>query len=197
MRFIIATHNGHKLKELKRILEPLGIDAVTDRDLGITLSEAEETGSTFAENAEIKATSGCRESGLPCIADDSGLAVDALGGEPGVYSARYAGEHGDDEANIVKLLTKLADIPEEKRTARFVCSICVVFPDGRKLTVEGKSEGRIGYEKRGEGGFGYDPVFMFGDRSFSELSAEEKDEVSHRGHALRALARELPKYIND
>ncbi len=190
-KILIATHNKHKLAEMERILVPMGYEVVTDTDIGISLTDVEETGTTFIENARIKAESGCKESGLICIADDSGLAVDVLGGAPGVYSARYSGVHGDDEANIVKLLNELKDVPDEERTARFMCSICVTFPDGTEVTAEGKCEGKIGYEKRGENGFGYDPVFMMGDNSFAELSADEKDAISHRGNALKALKEKM------
>lgn len=195
MKFIIATHNKKKLAEMQRILAPLGIKAVTDTMLGIELTDAEETGKTFSENAQIKAVSGCNESGYPCIADDSGLCVDALDGAPGVYSARYNGVHGDDEANIIKLLENLKDVPDDKRGAHFACAVCVAFPDGRKIHVYGKCEGKIGYEKKGEGGFGYDPIFMVGDRSFAEYTSEEKDEISHRGNALRELVKVLPQYV--
>ncbi len=195
MKILIATHNQKKKAELQRILLPLGVEIVTDSDLGIALTEVEETGETFAENSLLKAQSGCDESGLPCIADDSGLVVDALGGAPGVYSARYAGVHGDDEANIDKLLHELRDVPTEKRTARFVCAATCVFPDGRVLAVTGEVNGLIAYERHGTGGFGYDPVFMVGDRSFGEFTAEEKDEISHRGNALRALAAALEKAL--
>ncbi len=193
MRILIATHNKHKLSEMARILEPMGYEVVTDTDLGFTLTEAEENGSTFLENARIKAESGCKESGLPCIADDSGLCVDALGGEPGVFSARYSGEHGDDKVNNEKLMFNLKDVPDENRTARFVCAICVSFPDGSEITAEGACEGKIGYEYRGNNGFGYDPLFMVGDKSFAELSAEEKDAISHRGNALKKLEKLLSK----
>ena len=192
MKIIIATPNKHKLTEMSRILEPMGYEVVTDRDIGIELTDVEENGETFLENARIKAESGCRESGLPCIADDSGLCVDALNGEPGVYSARYSGEHGNDAANNEKLLFNLKDVPDEKRTARFVCAICVSFPDGSEITAEGVCEGKIGYEYKGSNGFGYDPLFMVGDRSFAEFSAEEKDAVSHRGNALKKLKELLP-----
>lgn len=193
MKILIATHNKHKLGEMSRILEPMGYEVVTDTDLGFVLTEAEENGSTFLENARIKAESGCKESGIPCIADDSGLCVDALGGEPGVFSARYSGEHGDDKGNNEKLLLKLKDVPDEKRTARFMCAICVSFPDGSEITAEGACEGKIGYEYRGNNGFGYDPLFMVGDKSFAELSASEKDAVSHRGNALKKLEKLLSK----
>lgn len=196
MNFIIATHNKKKLGEMERILAPLGINAVTAEQVGLTLTDAEETGETFEENAYIKAKSGCDESNMPCIADDSGLMVDALSGAPGVYSARFSGVHGDDEANIDKLLSLLKDVPEEKRTARFKSAVCCVFPNGDVITVSGTCEGRIGFERRGNGGFGYDPVFMVKDKSFAELSADEKDKISHRGNALNNLKAELEKYLN-
>lgn len=193
MKILIATHNKHKLSEMARILEPMGYEVVTDTDLGFTLTEAEENGATFLDNARIKAESGCKESGIPCIADDSGLCVDALNGEPGVFSARYSGEHGDDKANNEKLLFNLKDVPDEKRTARFMCAICVSFPDGSEITAEGACEGKIGYEYRGCNGFGYDPLFMVGEKSFAELSADEKDAISHRGNALKKLEKLLSK----
>ena len=196
MKFIIATHNRKKLEELRRILAPLGISAVTAQEVGLTLTDAEETGETFEENAYIKAKSGCDESGMPCIADDSGLMVDALSGAPGVYSARFSGVHGDDEANIDKLLSMLGDLPDEKRTARFKSAVCCVFPNGDIIRAEGTCEGKIGFERKGDGGFGYDPVFMVGDKSFSQLTAEEKDAVSHRGNALRLFKIEIEKYLN-
>ena len=192
MKIIIATHNKHKLQEMSRILSPMGYEVVTDRDLGIELTDAEENGETFLDNARIKAESGCRESGLPCIADDSGLCVDALGGAPGVFSARYSGTHGDDDGNNRKLLSELEGIPTEKRTAHFACAICVSFPDGSEVTATGKCEGYIGYEKKGTNGFGYDPLFMVGDRSLAEMTAEEKDAISHRGNALKELQKILP-----
>lgn len=196
MKFIIATHNRKKLEELRRILAPLGISAVTAQEVGLTLTDAEETGETFEENAYIKAKSGCDESGMPCIADDSGLMVDALSGAPGVYSARFSGVHGDDEANIDKLLSLLGDLPDEKRTARFKSAVCCVFPNGDVIRAEGTCEGKIGFERKGDGGFGYDSVFMVGDKSFSQLTAKEKDAVSHRGNALRLFKIEIEKYLN-
>ncbi len=195
MKFIIATHNLAKLAEMQRILSPLGVEVSTADMLGITLTDVEETGTTFKENAFLKAKSGCLESGLPCIADDSGLVVDCLNGEPGVYSARYSGEHGNDEANNRKLLKNLEGIPEKERTARFVCSVCVFFPDGRTLAVDGTCEGRIGFEKKGSNGFGYDPLFFVGETSLAEMTAAEKDAISHRGNALRKLSKVLPNYL--
>ena len=195
MKFIIATHNMKKQAEMQRILAPLGIEVLTAEMAEIELTDVEETGTTFKENAFLKAKSGCDESKMPCIADDSGLCVDYLDGAPGVYSARFSGVHGNDEANIEKLLSLLKDVPEEKRTAHFTSAVCVCFPDGRSLEIEGICKGYIGYEKKGESGFGYDPVFVVGDKTFAELSSEEKDKISHRGNALRELVRLLPEYI--
>lgn len=193
MKYIIATHNMKKRNELARILEPLGVEVLTAEQAGIELTDVEETGTTFEENARLKSESGCKESGMPCIGDDSGLVVDALDGAPGVYSARYAGDHGNDPANIALLLENMKDVPDEKRTARFMCTVCCTYPDGREIVVNGTCEGKIGYEPKGDGGFGYDPVFMVGDKSFAELTAEEKDKISHRGNALKALAEALAK----
>lgn len=195
MKILIATHNNKKKAELQRILLPLGVEVVTDSDIGITLTDVDETGTTFEENSLLKAKSGCEESGLPCIADDSGLAVDALGGEPGVYSARYAGVHGDDGRNNAKLLDKLKDVPDQKRTARFVCAATCVFPDGRQIAVRGECEGKIAFSPDGNGGFGYDPLFVVDGRTFASMTSEQKDKISHRGKALRMLADELEKIL--
>lgn len=189
MDFLIATHNRKKQAEMQRLLGPLGISVKTAEDLGFELTEAEENGATFAENARIKALSGCKESGLPCIADDSGLCVDYLNGAPGIYSARYSGN--GDKQNNEKLLNELEGVEKEKRTAHFECSISCCFPDGREITAEGKCFGYIGFEEQGDGGFGYDPLFITEKGSFGELSAEEKDEISHRGNALRELKEKL------
>lgn len=191
MDFLIATHNKKKQAEMQRMLSPLGIKVKTAEDLGIELTEAEENGATFYENARIKALSGCKDSGLPCIADDSGLCVDYLNGEPGIFSARYSGEHGNDEQNNRKLLKELENVEKEKRTAHFVCSISCCFPDGREISAEGKCYGYIGFEKQGNGGFGYDPLFITENGCFGELTAEEKDKISHRGMALRILKEKL------
>ena len=196
MRFILASHNQKKLVEMQRILSPLGVEVITAEMAGCELTDVEETGETFRENAILKAQNGCAETGYPCIADDSGLCVDALDGAPGVYSARFSGVHGDDEANIQKLLQELNGVPVSKRSAHFTCAVCVCFPDGRTLEIDGRCEGYIGFEKKGSDGFGYDPVFMVGEKSFAELSAAEKDAVSHRGNALRMLVRALPEYID-
>ncbi len=195
MKYIIATHNHKKLAELSRILVPLGIEAVTDRDLGIAITEVEENGTTFEQNAFLKASSACKESGLPAVADDSGLCVDALDGAPGLYSARYAGEGASDAEKIEKLLDALKDVPENERTARFVSVICCVFPDGNTLYARGECEGMIAFEPHGNGGFGYDPVFLVGDKSFAAMTAEEKDAVSHRGQSLRAFPKTLSEYL--
>ena len=187
--FVMATHNKHKITELQRILEPLGIQVTTAE-----LPEVEETGTTFEENAQLKARSACRATGLPSVADDSGISVDALGGAPGVYSARYAGPDATDADRNQKLLCELQDTPDEKRTARFVSAICCAFPDGSEITVTGVCEGRVARSPRGEDGFGYDPIFLVGKKTYAELSPSEKDAVSHRGKALRQLAERLREH---
>ncbi len=199
MRYIIATHNQDKLVELTRILEPLGIEAVTDRDLGMVLPEVEETGTTFAENALLKAASACAATGLPAIADDSGIAVDALNGGPGIYSARYGGPDATDKDRNRKLLGELDGLPPEKRGAHYVCAVCCVFPDGSEpLAAEGEMHGVIGTEERGERGFGYDPLMIVADgKTVAELTEEEKDAISHRGNALRAFREALRKRIGE
>lgn len=189
MELMIGTHNQNKVKEFRRILEPLSIEIRSAE-----LPEVEETGTTFAENAFLKASAASRETGRPAVADDSGLMVDALGGAPGVYSARYAGEGASDEARIVKLLNALCGLPAEKRAAKFVCSICCVFPNGDKITAEGECPGAIAFEPRGRDGFGYDPVFLVGEKTYAELSGDEKDKISHRGKALRLFAEKLKDY---
>ena len=193
--FLIATHNMKKRDELYRILSPLGIDVKTADQLGIEITDVDETGETFYENALLKAQSGCCESGMPCVADDSGLAVDYLVGAPGVYSARFAGEHGNDEKNNQKLLKLLTDVEVPERTARFVSVVCCVFPNGDIISARGECKGYIGFEPKGNGGFGYDPLFMVGDKSFAELTPEEKDALSHRGNALRLLSEKLKDYF--
>ncbi len=194
MNFVIASNNQKKVEELSRILKPLGIYAKTAAQLGTTLDEVEETGETFKENAEIKAKAACERTGLPAIADDSGLVVDALGGKPGIYSARYAGENATDEEKIEKLLGELRDSGSTNRDARFECVICCYFPNGEKLFAFGKCDGTIGYAPRGNDGFGYDPIFFIdGNKTFAELTDTQKDAVSHRGRALRELAELLQK----
>ena len=186
MRIILATNNKNKVREVGEILSPMGYEVVSQSDAGIDI-DVEENGTTFEENAFLKADAVHKLSGDICIADDSGLEVDYLNGEPGVYSARYA-EPGH---RCQKVLDKLEGVPDEKRTARFVCCICFIGRDGTSKTFRGTCEGRIGHEKRGTNGFGYDPIFMVGDKSFAEISAEEKNGMSHRGAALRMLAEYL------
>ena len=194
MIFAAATNNAKKLKEIQRILNALGHDAKTLKDLGINI-EIEEDGTTFAENALIKAKTIAEICKMPTISDDSGLEVDYLDGAPGVYTARYAGEGCTDDDNIDKLLDALNGVEKEKRTARFVSSVCLYIPqeNGRAEyeICTGKCEGWIGWERMGNGGFGYDPVFMVGEKSYSEMAAEEKDAISHRGKALRMLGEKI------
>lgn len=187
MRYVIATHNKGKLVEFRRLLEPMGIEAVT-----MDITEPEETGKTFAENAFIKAEAACRETGLPAVADDSGLCVDYLGGAPGIYSARFA-EPGKRRLTV---LEKLKGVPEEQRGAHFVSAVCCVFPNGDRIEAEGKCFGKIAFESRGENGFGYDSIFQQGDVTFGELTAEEKDARSHRGHAFAEFERKLREYLS-
>lgn len=195
MDFILATNNMKKLAEMQRILSPLGINVVTAKMMGITLEDVEENGETFEDNAKLKAHAACRETGMPAIADDSGLCVDYLNGAPGVYSARFAGEHGNDEKNNDLLLEKLEGVPEEKRTAHYVCAVCCTFPDGREIVVRGECGGVIGFQRDGDQGFGYDPLFLVNGKSFGRYTAGEKDEISHRGKALRLLTEELEKIL--
>ena len=189
MRIVLATGNAKKRAELERILDGVGVELVPMTELG--LEGAEETGETFEENALIKARAVAQETGLPALADDSGLEVDALNGEPGVHSARYAGaEDGDgDLANNEKLMAELAGLPEEMRTARFVCVAALVAPDGREWTTRGVMEGTIIDEPHGEHGFGYDPYFIADGMGVTnaELEPEEKDLASHRVKAFRAI----------
>ena len=194
MDMIIATHNKHKVEEFSRILAPLGVTIRT-----AALTEAEETGTTFRENAYLKAKSACDETGLPCIADDSGLSVDALDGAPGVYSARYMGEKTSYEIKNWNLIHRLDGVPEEKRTARFVCVIAAVLPDGRTLTAEGTMEGVIAHEPAGAGGFGYDPILMLPEygKTSAEITMDEKNAISHRGKALRAMKKRLAEEIGE
>ncbi len=195
MKYVIATHNAHKLIELRRILLPLGIEAVTDRDLGLELPEVEETGTTFAENAYLKAASACAFTGLPAIADDSGLVVDALDGRPGVYSARYGGEEATDDDRNRLLLGEMKDVPPGQRQARFISAVCCVFPNGDVLRSEGAFEGEIAYAPAGENGFGYDPIFLVGERTSAQMSPAQKDAVSHRGKALAVFSDLLAEYL--
>ena len=207
MDFILATNNMKKLAEMQRILSPLGINVVTAKMLGIELPEVVEDGDTFEANAKIKAESACKITGLPAIADDSGLCVDYLGGYPGIYSARFANieihgnecvdneKNADDEDNNNLLLEKLQGVAENDRTAYYVCAISCIFPDGKEISVRGECHGIIGFERDGNAGFGYDPLFIINGKSFGKYEGEEKDKISHRGKALRFLAGELKKII--
>lgn len=182
-RLIVATNNKGKLKEFCRILTPLGIEVVSPSDLGIVF-EVEETGQTFAENARIKAQALHEMTGLPAIADDSGLCVDYLNGRPGVYSARYMGEDTPHSQKIIGLLKELDGVPANQRSARFVAAICCIIDSDTVLECEGICEGHIAFAPKGDGGFGFDPVFLMGEKTFAELSPDEKDSNSHRGKAL-------------
>ena len=208
MKICAATGNAGKLRELRRILEAQGHEVVSQKELGITI-EPDETGTTFAENALIKAETICKASGLPTIADDSGLCVEALNGAPGVYSARYCGRHGDDEANNDKLLEAMKDIPAGQRGAKFVAAVCFILPDGRHLTCVGECPGSVAFARlAGDYGFGYDPLFIPADcgvgktgrrpntegRSYAQLTPDEKDAISHRGNALAEMEQKLPGY---
>ncbi|MEZ0448220.1 RdgB/HAM1 family non-canonical purine NTP pyrophosphatase [Cellulomonas sp. ICMP 17802] len=199
-RLVLATHNAHKVGELRAILAPVlpGLDpesVVGARDVGAP--EPVEDGVTFTENALLKARALAAFTGLPAVADDSGLAVDVLGGAPGIFSARWAGRHGDDAANLTLLLAQLADIAEPHRRARFVCAAALVTPDGFEHVETGTLEGVLATEPRGAGGFGYDPILVpVGEtRSCAELSPEEKNAISHRGTAFRALVPTLVRVL--
>lgn len=199
MKLVIATHNEHKVKEFSRILEPLGIEVITAE-----ISEPDETGKTFMENAFIKAESACKETGMPAVADDSGICVDALGGAPGIYSARYGSEglapdeySLDDVGRLNKLLDDMKNVDDDNRAGNFTSAICCVFPNGDVIEAEGICEGTIAREAIGNKGFGYDPIFMQDGISFGTLSDEEKDKRSHRGKALRLFAEKLEKYLEE
>ena len=194
MVFAVATNNQKKLKEIQRILDSFGITAKTLKELDINI-EIEENGTTFEENAVIKAKAIAQICALPTISDDSGLEVDALNGAPGVYTARFAGEHATDDENIDKLLSELEGVEKADRTARFVSAVCLYMPDGRNTVCRGTCEGWIGWERIGDGGFGYDPVFMVDETSYSQMSPEAKDAVSHRGSALRQLKEKISEFI--
>ncbi len=195
MKLVLASKNPGKLQELREILGELGVEVLLETDVGLDL-EVEETGTSFEENALLKADAVYKASGLPAVADDSGLVVDALEGAPGIYSARFGGLHSDPE-RIALLLQKLEGIPRERRTARFVSAIACRLPDGRCVTARGTCEGLITDAPRGTGGFGYDPVFLEPSlgRTFAELAPAEKHAVSHRGKALRAFSKRLKEAI--
>lgn len=184
-KIILASNNKHKVDEIKTILNKYGIEVLSLKEVGIEV-EVEEDGTTFEENALKKASEICKLTKLPCIADDSGLEVFALNGAPGVYSARFAGEHGNYKKNNQKLLELLKDVPYDKRDARFVTVIAFVTDDGDKILARGEVFGKIAFEEKGENGFGYDPLFIYPElnKTFAQLSPEEKNKISHRRRAL-------------
>ena len=194
MKFVLATHNPGKLREMGEILRDLGVEVVSPAALGIPV-DVEETGTTFLENALLKAKAICRAANLPAIADDSGLCVDALNGAPGVYSARYGGEGLDDRGRCMLLLNSMRGATT--RAAHFSCAVACVFPNGDTLTAEGRCDGSIAYAPLGDGGFGYDPVFLLPGtgKTFGQLSQEEKSAVSHRGKALKEFAGKLETHL--
>ena len=195
MKVILASQNQHKLVELSAILSQLGFEIALESEYGLHV-DVDETGTTFEENSLLKAEAVMKASGMPVLADDSGLMVDALDGAPGVYSARY-GHKSSDAERIAYLLENLKDVPAERRTAKFVCVITCRWPDGRRIVARGECPGQILFAPKGTGGFGYDPVFFVPGlrKTFAQLTAEEKNAISHRGNALRAFAVELKEYL--
>ena len=193
-KFVLATHNPGKLAEMKAILSGLGVEVLSPAEAGVEV-DVEETGTTFAENAMLKAKAVCAAAGLPAIADDSGLCVDALNGGPGVYSARYGGEGLDDRKRCLLLLRNLRG--QTTRAAHFTCAVACAFPNGDALEAEGRCDGAIAFAPMGEGGFGYDPVFLLPEKgkTFGQIGPEEKSAVSHRGKALAAFAGKLGTYL--
>ena len=189
MKLVLASKNRHKLVEMQTILGQLGLEVVLENEVGVDV-DVEETGTTFEENALLKAKAVMEASGMAAIADDSGLEVDALNGAPGVYSARYGGKDSD-AARTAYLLENMADVPEEKRTARFVSAIACALPDGRIVTARGTCEGRILFQTRGDNGFGYDPVFYVPElgMTFAEADGAQKNAISHRGNALKEFCK--------
>ena len=191
-KFVLASENPGKISEMRDVLSGLGIEVISKKEAGIEM-DIEETGTTFMENALLKAVAVCRASGLPAIADDSGLAVDALDGGPGVYSSTYGGGHLSDSERCAFLLKKMENM--EQRSAKFVCTIVCAYPDGSMISAEGECCGEIMTAPRGENGFGYDPVFLVNgmSKTMAELPQEEKNKLSHRGKALREFAGNLER----
>lgn len=196
MKIIFATGNENKLREIRQITENMGIEIVSMKDAGY-YTEVEETGTTFEENAYLKASAIAKKCNLPTLADDSGLEIDYLNKEPGIYSSRFMGEDTPHSVKNAELLRRMEGVPDEKRTARFVCAICFVRPDGSSETVRATMEGRVAYKSAGKNGFGYDPIFFLPERgcTSAELSPEEKNAISHRGKALRMMRDILEKEI--
>ena len=195
---VLATRNQGKIAEMQRLLDSLSSEIQVRSSFEFNLGDVEETGSTFEENALLKATTIARATGFPALADDSGLCVDVLGGAPGIFSARWAGTHGDDQANIEKLLGDLRKIPSEQRSAKFVCVIALALPNGESEVVRGELNGEIRFEPSGTNGFGYDPIFqpLGHQRTLAEMEPEEKDSISHRGFALREIAPRIAPFIS-
>lgn len=201
-KIIFATGNKGKIKEIQMILADLGVEVITMKEAGIEI-DIEENGNTYEENALIKCRAVAahpvtKKEGCIVMADDSGLEIEYLNNEPGIYSARYMGEDTSYRIKNANLIERLAGVPDEKRTARFVCAIAAILPDGKEITTRGIIEGIIGYEEKGSNGFGYDPIFYvpkFG-RTTAELTEEEKNQVSHRGNALKLMKEELKKYAD-
>jgi XTP/dITP diphosphohydrolase len=197
-RLVLATRNAHKVVELRRILDEAGLDVdLVGLDTLPPVPEVAETGLTFEENALLKAVAVAGTTGLPAVADDSGICVDALAGMPGVFSARWAGRHGDDPANLELLLAQVADVPDDRRGAHFACAAALSVPGGAQRVVEGRVVGSLARAARGSGGFGYDPIFVpEGEtRTMAELAPAEKDAISHRGRAFRALVPALRELV--
>lgn len=196
-KIVFATGNKNKVREISEILSDFEIPVLSMKEAGVDVDIVED-GKTFEENSLIKARSVWNVTGGLVLADDSGLEVDALNKEPGIYSARYMGEDTSYHIKNANIIERLEGVSDEKRTARFVCAVAAVFPDGSEKVVRGVMEGRIGYEERGENGFGYDPIFILPkyEKTTSELSPEVKNEESHRGKALRAIRKEIEEYEN-
>ncbi|MBA0048637.1 RdgB/HAM1 family non-canonical purine NTP pyrophosphatase [Mycobacteroides sp. LB1] len=199
MKILVASRNSKKLRELERVLTAAGVSGVELVSLADVpaYEEVPETGASFEDNALIKAREGVRHTGLACVADDSGIAVDALNWMPGVLSARWSGRHGDDAANTALLLAQLSEVPDDRRGAAFVSACALVTPEGEEVVVEGRWKGSVARQPAGENGFGYDPIFVprGGIRTAAEMTPEEKDAVSHRGRALAALLPMLRNFV--
>ena len=206
----MASKNEKKLAEMNAILSELGVEVCSEAQAGVDV-DVEETGTTFEENSLLKAKAVMEASGLPAIADDSGLCVDALNGAPGVYSARYAGEHGNDAANNEKLMAEMQNVPVGQRAAKFVSAVCLILPDGRELVVTGECPGSVALTPAGDNGFGYDPLFVpdavglpgggtvpnTAHRTYAELADAEKDAISHRGRAMEKLEAKLAAFLGE
>lgn len=196
MRIIAATKNPGKIAEFSRILEPMGLQVLSQSEIGIEF-QPKETGESFQENARLKAQAIHQRCGEAVIADDSGLCVDALDGAPGIYSARYGGEKLSDRERVTLLLRSMRDVPDELRTARFICALCYIDADGTIIEVQAACEGEIGHIPTGSRGFGYDPIFLVDGMSFASITASEKDRIGHRGKALALLAQKLEQHAKE